>query len=178
MQSWTDSKVKLIPNMWRLQTYTLKTCTTCVLNHPKCVKHIFKTMMETGSNMQMPQRWKCSQRSSLLPLDVAPWRFHMSCLYLAPCRRGSTPQQGWRGTGSALRDSWSHHTPPVLQHTDKSHRASETRRPARTWSAPGTHTGPAYLKQHRHRGISQSKTGRHEGGKRCMNQSQNHFIPK
>lgn len=86
---------------------------------------------------------------SLLPLDVAPWRSHMLCFYLAPCRRGSTPQQGWRGSGSALWDRWSCHKPHAHVCTDKSHRALGTRRPRRTWSDHDTHTGPAYLKQHR-----------------------------
>lgn len=42
--------------------------------------------------------------SSLLPLDVAPWRRHMLCFYLAPCRPGSTPQWGQMGNGNALWD--------------------------------------------------------------------------
>lgn len=71
-------------------------------------------------------------------------------LYLAPCRPDSIPPWGWRGSGTALWGRWPRHKPPARWCTDKSHRALETRRPGRTWSDPGTHTGPAYLQQYRH----------------------------
>lgn len=84
--------------------------------------------------------------SSEAPRHVASWLCLMLRFYLAPCRWGSIPQRGWRGSDSPLGDKWSGHRPLALQCTDKSCRAWETRRPGWTWSGPGTHTGPAYLK--------------------------------